>query len=351
MRRASFILVGVAAAIVTVGYGLVRMPIPSPDIALDIEPACVEAMRRSPPDQTWNAPVVDAVTRLGKLPTLGYGQLSSSGGKAVRVAGVLHVEFEWVALYRSFEDMRTDVGQGGPAASWVSLGTLWPNEPFWLTKSSLISDRCAVVEGTFDALSGGHMGMFRGAIQEVRRLEVWSLPHRPFVPHAVWPLPPTAREASRQALAAIRNAVEHGEETDRALATVTARPEHRQALVDAIGSGEDAWLEIAGTAMTRPDQSVAPLLRRGIQIAVYTSPQAVLRFVSRGTIAIRDACGPNALPPGADAASATYYAVRWVDMRIDGVSRVDEPDLGALAAECEKELRRERHAVLADEAK
>jgi hypothetical protein len=247
--------------------------------------------------------------------------------------------------------MRASFGHGARVAPWVSLQALWPREPYWMTKSPSISDRCVVVEGTFDASPGGHMGVFRGTIGDVRRLEVWSLPHRPFVPYAVWPPSTTAKEAARQALAAIRNAVKRGEKTDRALANVTARPEHRQAVVDGIGSGEDEWLEIAGTAMTRPDQSVAALLRRGIQIAVYTSPQAVLRFVSRGTISMRDACGPNALPPGPDAASATYYAVRWVDMRIDGVSRVGEPDLGALAAECEKELRRERHAVLADEAK
>ena len=273
------------------------------------------------------------------------------GGRQYRIAGVLHVEFEWVALYRSYEDMRTDVGHGVPVAPWVSLGTLWPNEPFWLTKSSSISDRCAVVEGTFDAPSGGHMGMFKGAIQNVRRLEVWSLPHRPFVPHAVWPPPRTAREASRQALAVIRNAGQHGEEMARALATVTARPEHRQALVDAIGSGEDEWLEIAGTAMKRPDQSYAPLLRRGIQIAVYTNPKGVLRFVSRGTIARRDACGPNALAPAGDAAWATHNAVRWIDMRIDRMSTVDEPDLVALAADCEAELRGQRQAVLATGAK
>jgi len=82
---------------------------------------------------------------------------------------VLHIDFEWVALYRSYEHMRTDVARSVLIAPWVSLGTLWPNEPFWLTSSSSISNRSTVVEGTFDVVSGGHMGMFSGAIQDVKR--------------------------------------------------------------------------------------------------------------------------------------------------------------------------------------
>lgn len=131
---------------------------------------------------------------------------------------------------------------------------------------------------------------------------------------------------------------------------MAARPEHREASIEAIGSGADEWLEIAGTAIKQPDPTSAAVPRRGIQVAMNTNAKGVLRLVSRGTIGMQDACGPNAPVPAADASWATCNGVHWFDMRIDRMSTVDEPDRAALAADCEKELRPERQTVLAKTA-
>jgi hypothetical protein len=103
----------------------------------------------------------------------------------VRVAGVLHAEFEWVALYPS----RAAMEEQSWRAPWVGLGSLWPDEPYWKTKGPSISDRCVVIEGTYSGGAGGHFGMFNGTIGDVLRLAVWSTPHRPFVT----PPPPPAK--------------------------------------------------------------------------------------------------------------------------------------------------------------
>jgi hypothetical protein len=105
-----------------------------------------------------------------------FGELPLYDGQIVRIAGLLHVEFEWVGLYPS----RTALMQGwrGP---WVSLNTLWPGEPYWAAKGPSVSDRCALVEGKYASGASGHMAMFDGTIGDVLRLDVWSMPHRPFV--------------------------------------------------------------------------------------------------------------------------------------------------------------------------
>ena len=109
----------------------------------------------------------------------------------VRVAGLLHVEFEWVALYPSWTALESR--SHGP---WVALGALWPREPYWRTRGPSISDRCAAVEGTYSAGPDGHDGMFNGAIRDVLRLDVWSTPHRGFVTTPPQLPPPAATRPS-----------------------------------------------------------------------------------------------------------------------------------------------------------
>jgi hypothetical protein len=99
-----------------------------------------------------------------------------------------HAEFEWVALYPSPAAME----EQSTHAPWVTLSSLWPDEPYWKTKAPSISDRCVVVEGTYSGGKGGHMGMFDGTIEDVLRLDVWSTPHRPFVTTPPPPPPPPA---------------------------------------------------------------------------------------------------------------------------------------------------------------
>jgi hypothetical protein len=73
-------------------------------------------------------------------------------------------------------------------APWVSLDSLWPGESWWRTRGPSITDRCAVVEGTyrdFDSLPP----LFKGAISDVR-LDVWTTPFRPFITMPPPPPPP-----------------------------------------------------------------------------------------------------------------------------------------------------------------
>ena len=95
----------------------------------------------------------------------------------MRVAGVLHAEFEWVALYPS----RAAMEEHPWDAPWVTLDWLWPDDPFLLTRLPSISDRCVIVEGKYWPGPEGHGSLFNGAIRDVLRLDVWSIPHRPYI--------------------------------------------------------------------------------------------------------------------------------------------------------------------------
>jgi hypothetical protein len=109
-------------------------------------------------------------------------------GDLVRVAGLLHAEFAWVALYPSRAAL-----EDRWRAPWVSLGSLWPDEPYFLMKGPSISDRCVVVEGTYAYGPGGHSDMFNGTLRDVLRLDVWSTPYRPFITTPAPPPPPPSR--------------------------------------------------------------------------------------------------------------------------------------------------------------
>jgi len=149
-----------------------------------VEQVCVETMQRSTPDLSWVVKGREEKIRGREIESVTLGELPSHNGNLVRVAGVLHAEFEWVGLYPSRAAMEDQSWR----APWVTLGSLWPDEPYWKTRGPSISDRCVVVEGTYSGGAGGHMGMFKGTIGDVLRLDVWSTPHRPFV--TMPPLPP-----------------------------------------------------------------------------------------------------------------------------------------------------------------
>jgi hypothetical protein len=141
-----------------------------PPVAPDVEPACAAAMQRSPPDVSFGAASREEQVRRYGMRNVTLGELKVAPAGYVRVAGVLHVEFEWIALYpsRSAIEQRTD-------APWVALDTLWPDEPSWKTRGPSISDRCVIVEGSYEGGASGHMNMFNGVIR-VQRLDVWSIP-------------------------------------------------------------------------------------------------------------------------------------------------------------------------------
>jgi hypothetical protein len=178
------IAVGLLAAAAIVDWQRVEVPHVGPSV----EQICAETMQRTAPDLSWAAPNREERVRGREIKTVTLGELPSHTGSLVRVAGVLHAEFEWVALYPS----RAAMEEQSSHAPWVTLGSLWPDEPYWKTKGPSISDRCVVVEGTYSGGAGGHFGMFNGTIEDVLRLDVWSTPHRPFVTTPPPPSPPPA---------------------------------------------------------------------------------------------------------------------------------------------------------------
>lgn len=85
-------------------------------------------------------------------------------GKFVRVIGYLHLEFEGNGLYLHSEDHLASVSKNG---LWFD-GTLETRK-----KPKDFTDQYVLVEGTFDAKSHGHMGMWSGTISNVTRVMPW----------------------------------------------------------------------------------------------------------------------------------------------------------------------------------
>jgi hypothetical protein len=87
-------------------------------------------------------------------------------GKRVRVIGFVNFEFEGNGLYPSREDWQQNILRNG----------LWIDPPVadTLGKRSapgLPNRQYVIVEATFRAGAGGHMGMWSGALEKVSRLD------------------------------------------------------------------------------------------------------------------------------------------------------------------------------------
>ena len=190
--RTRLLAIGLIIASLLAVVFLVDREVPLPPVGPSVEQVCVETMQRSTPDLSWVVEGREEKIRGREIKTVTLGELPSHNGHLVRVAGVLHAEFEWVGLYPS----RAAMEERSWRAPWVTLGSLWPDEPYWQTKRPSISDRCVIVEGTYAGGAGGHLGMFNGTIGDVLRLDVWSTPHRPFVTAPVPPPPPPAKADS-----------------------------------------------------------------------------------------------------------------------------------------------------------
>jgi hypothetical protein len=186
--RTAMLAFGILGVGLLAAWPLVNRRVELPPVGPRVEQICAETMQRTAADLSWVAPNREERVRGREIKTVTLGELPSHSGSLVRVAGVLHAEFEWVALYPS----RAAMEEQSTNAPWVTLGSLWPDEPYWKTKGPSISDRCVVVEGTYLGGTGGHMGMFKGAIEDVLRLEVWSSPRRPFITAPPPPPPPPA---------------------------------------------------------------------------------------------------------------------------------------------------------------
>ena len=193
--RTVLLAIGIVAAGLLAAWVLVDRRLELPAVGPGIERMCAETMQQRAADLSWVAPNRERVGGR-EIKTITIGELPSHTGTIVRVAGVLHAEFEWVALYPS----RAAMEEQSRGAPWLTLSSLWPDEPYWKTKGPSISDRCVVIEGTYTGGAGGHLGMFNGTI-DVARLDVWSTPHRPLVtappPPPAPPEPPCSEKPTR----------------------------------------------------------------------------------------------------------------------------------------------------------
>jgi hypothetical protein len=140
MRTFLLVVLAIAAASLAAVY-VVNWRAALPRVRPDVEQICLEAMQKSAPDLSWVAPdrqerirnrQIDEVT-LGELPLRNSGDL-------VRVAGFLHAEFEWVGLYPSRGSLEEQLAQPGrnSHAPWISLGSLWPAQPYWRICSQVV---------------------------------------------------------------------------------------------------------------------------------------------------------------------------------------------------------------------
>jgi hypothetical protein len=184
--RTTLVAVGIVVVAVLAAAMMVDWRFDLPAVAPSAEPICVETMRQKRPDFSWVAPRRDDVGAQLEIKTVTLGELLAHAGQLVRVAGVLHAEFESVGLYPS----RAAMNDPSWRAPWVDLHPLWPGEAYWQTKGPMVSDRCVVVEGRYSPGPAGHFGMFNGMIEGVVRLDVWSDPHRPF--KSAMPPPPSS---------------------------------------------------------------------------------------------------------------------------------------------------------------
>jgi hypothetical protein len=192
--RTALIALGIAAVGLLAAAAVIDWRVELPPVGPGVEQICAETMQRTSPDLSWVAQDREAKVRGREIKTVTFGELPFHRGSLVRVAGVLHAEFESVGLYPS----RAAMEEQPSHVPWVALGSLWPDEPYWKTKGLSISDRCVVVEGTYSGGAGGHFGMFNGTIGDVLRLDVWSTPHRPFATTPPPPLAPPAPPCSEK---------------------------------------------------------------------------------------------------------------------------------------------------------
>jgi hypothetical protein len=88
---------------------------------------------------------------------------SDHDGKKVRVIGFCVLAFEGKALYLSEMDFRAS----------ITKNALWLETPL-SPENQKLSEKVLLVEGTFDATSLGHLGMYSGTIRDVGRLVVWG---------------------------------------------------------------------------------------------------------------------------------------------------------------------------------
>ncbi|MCU1301439.1 MAG: hypothetical protein JWQ87_1723 [Candidatus Sulfotelmatobacter sp.] len=85
-------------------------------------------------------------------------------GKLIRVIGFLRLEFEGDVLYLHREDYENAILGDG---IWVDV------TPAIAKEKTTLNMNYVLLEGVFSSSDRGHMGMWSGAIKQIRRSEFW----------------------------------------------------------------------------------------------------------------------------------------------------------------------------------
>ena len=85
--------------------------------------------------------------------------------KIVRLIGYLHLEFEGNAIYLHQDDFEHGIYEN----------SIWINLPKDISQVQIkaVNDHYVICTARFIASQHGHMGMFSGELEDVRRLETW----------------------------------------------------------------------------------------------------------------------------------------------------------------------------------
>jgi hypothetical protein len=85
-------------------------------------------------------------------------------GELIRVIGFLRLEFEGNVLYLHREDYENAILGDG---IWVDA------TPAIMKQKATLNMNYVLLEGVFSSSDRGHMGMWSGAIKQIRRAELW----------------------------------------------------------------------------------------------------------------------------------------------------------------------------------
>ncbi len=85
--------------------------------------------------------------------------------KVVRFIGYLHLEFEGNAIYFHREDFEHSIYE---ISIWIDLP-----KGFSQAQIKAVNDQYVICTALYSASKHGHMGLFSGELEDVKRLEKW----------------------------------------------------------------------------------------------------------------------------------------------------------------------------------
>lgn len=83
-------------------------------------------------------------------------------GKLVQIQGYLRIDFEGTAVYLHREDYQNGLTKNG----------LWANVSL-APEQMKFDQQYVLIEGIFDAHNKGHLGLWSGAIKDLKRVDLW----------------------------------------------------------------------------------------------------------------------------------------------------------------------------------